>query len=493
MKKILSTILALSLAFSAVACAGKKQPESMIDGSGSVEFSQSQSSSEVIDYPESPSAAPDVSKVPPSSSVVETSSSIVSESSVAPEVESVSSLVPEPEAEPEAEPEPEAEQAVSSKPDPKPSKPTSGEVRSIWITYLELNNILTGKTASQFRSNIANMFEESSDYGLNTVVVQVRPFGDAIYPSKIFPSSYLFNGKEGKVGEVPFDALEIMIEEADRFGLRIEAWINPYRVRNKPGNTMSSDNPARDMLDSGDAIEFDGTISYNPASEKAQDLIVDGVVEIMENYDIDAIHFDDYFYPTTSASFDKTSYNEYKNGGGTKALASWRRMNVTNLIRKVHDAMEATDDTVLFGISPQGNMNNNYDVQYVDIKEIVSAGLIDYLCPQMYFGFQNAICPYGATTKAFSDIVKGTDVKLYVGLATFKFGKEDTWAGAGKNEWKNTTDILAQQVEYARELAGYDGFVLYRYDSTFGPSTYYGNNAPTAQIKKELDHLQDIF
>ncbi|MEG0853389.1 MAG: family 10 glycosylhydrolase [Angelakisella sp.] len=464
MKRTLSIILATLLCFSAVGCSGgeKPQDDTIHSGSGVVAFTSS--SSEEVQPPaqaESPAAA---------------------ESSV------------------EAE-QPTASEAPTPAPSPAPSpsvpvatRPGVDEVRSVWISYLELQGLMTGNSSSQFRSEIADVFKTGADFGLNTVVLQVRPFADAIYPSEIFPQSYLFTGKEGHVGEAPYDALAIAIEEARKCGLRLEAWINPYRIRNSASRDLSSDNPAEAMLESGDAVKMGEVITYNPASTKAQELIVNGVVEIVKNYDVDAIHFDDYFYPTTDAAFDKDDYSAYKSSGGTKSLAAWRRSNVTALIRKVHDAIEATKPSVLFGISPQGNMQNNLNAQFVDVEEIVKAGLVDYICPQMYFGFQNSGCPYGSTIKDFNMMTRGTDVKVYVGLATYKFGTADSWAGEGKNEWIGTTDILKRQVEAARELSCYGGFVLYRYDSTFRHKSFFsGYPSVWPQVESELSNLKMLL
>ncbi len=523
MKKALSIVIAISMLLSVVACSKTPDPpkENMVASSAPIDyFTADKSSASSQINPESPSANVDSSSQAPSSSssqVPSSSSSQASSSSSTQASSSSSSQTPSSsssqavsssstqapsQSSSQASSSSEPEVSSSSTPEvddsPKDSnsaEPPPDEVRSVWISYLEYGNMLRGQSASQFRSNMSDVFETISDYGLNTVVVHVRPFGDAIYDSDIFPTSYIFDGTEGNIGDVPFDALQIMVEEADRYDLRIEAWINPYRVRNDDSKPMASDNPAIEMMSDGsrDVIKFGETITYNPASEKSQDLIVAGVAEIVENYDIDAIHFDDYFYPTTDPAFDSADYNAYLNSGGNLSLANWRRDNVTDLIRKVYNEINSIDPSVDFGISPQGNNDNNYSMQYVDIQEIVDEGLIDYLCPQIYFGFDNDICPYAETTDLFNEIVRGTDVDLYVGLATFKFGNVDTWAGSGKNEWLNTTDIIARQVEYARTVSDYEGFILYRYDSTFAPSSYYGSNSQSNQAETEMDNLKDLL
>ena len=355
----------------------------------------------------------------------------------------------------------------------KTSHAVSGEVRGVWISYLEFLGKAQNKSRAEFSAMISDMFETAADFGLNTVFVQVRPFGDALYSSGIFPWSYVLTGTEG---EAPgYDPLAVMVSAARAEGLRIEAWINPYRVRAAGSSrALSDDNPAVKSLSSGDgtAIAYNGGVFYNPASQAARDLITEGVVEIIKNYDIDGIHFDDYFYPTTDTAFDSADYAAYKSGGGTLALADWRRENVTKLVRQVYNAIKNTDSSVLFGISPQARMDVNYNTQYADVAAWAGEGIVDYLCPQIYFGFDHATQPFATRADEWEKLVRGTGVTLYIGLAAYKCGVTDNYAGdAGKNEWTQNDDILAQMVEYSREKSGYGGFVIYRYDSLFSPES----------------------
>ena len=366
------------------------------------------------------------------------------------------------------------------------------EVRAIWLSYLDLKAMLltSGDQSAgekQFTKNIETAFDNMQALGLNTVIAQVRPFSDALYECELFPWSYLAAGAEGK--DPVFDPLEIMVEQAHARGMRLEAWINPYRVRNGANTReMSASNPANAMLKTGDAIQYNGAITYNPASKKAQRLIVDGVKEIVENYDVDGIHFDDYFYPTTDMAFDKASYQSYRSAGGTLDQADWRRQNVNDLVKAVYAAIKEIDEDVVFGISPQGNMDNNYNNQFIDVEEwLTEDGYIDYICPQIYFGFQNSTCPYAETVKAWDQQITN-DVKLYVGLAPYKIGLEDTYAGNGKWEWANNDDLLARMVETARESENYQGFSLFRYDSVFCPQSDVKND-----VKQEVNNLKDVL
>lgn len=364
------------------------------------------------------------------------------------------------------------------------------EVRGVWISYLDFYSLAQEQSQSSFTTNINSAFKTISSYGLNTVFVQVRPFGDALYDSEIFPWSYVLTGTEGE--NPGFDPLEIMVSAAKKYGLRIEAWINPYRVLAVGSTrTLSDSNPAVQAIRQGKdtAILYNGGIFYNPASKTARALITQGVVELVENYDIDGIHFDDYFYPTTDDAFDAVYYREYRSAGGSLFQADWRRENVNTLVRQVYAAVKAADASVLFGISPQARMDNNYNSQYADVEKWLSnSGYVDYICPQIYFGFDNDSVPYSSTLALWDKMARGSDIALYVGLAVYKCGVSDKWAGSGANEWANCTSMLRDMVEEARDASAYQGFLLYRYDSLFNPES-----AVKSHISKERANLQAIF
>ncbi|MBR5485821.1 MAG: family 10 glycosylhydrolase [Oscillospiraceae bacterium] len=364
----------------------------------------------------------------------------------------------------------------------------TGEIKAIWISYLDFLTLMQGKSQSQFTSSIGNAFDKIKSTGLNTVIVQVRPFGDALYDSKYFPWSYIASGTEGV--SPGYDPLKIMIREAHNRGLQIEAWVNPYRIRiGGYTKAICDDNIAMEWYRSGtgDVVKYNGGFYYNPGSEKAQNLIVKGVVEIVENYDVDGIHFDDYFYPTTDTAFDKTTY---KNSGTSLSLADWRRENVNKLVKATYSAIKKVDSSVRFGISPQGNFSNNYNQQYSDVELWMrKSGYVDYICPQLYWAFKHKTAPYKSMVAEWDSKVRSSDVELYIGLAAYKIGTaEASYAGEGVNEWKTNSNILARMVETARTADNYGGFMLFRYDSLYNPSS-----GVSAQVKKELSNLKEVL
>ncbi len=359
------------------------------------------------------------------------------------------------------------------------------ELRAVWFSYLTLEPMAKGRTQAQFTQAAAAAFQNVAQLGCNTVFVQVRPFGDALYDSQYFPWSSYLTGEEGQ--NPGYDPLEILCNLADEYNLRIEAWINPYRVRAAYATTpMSAQNPAKQWLDAGtgDALSWNQGVYYNPASEKAQELIVNGVREVVQNYDVDGIHFDDYFYPTTDSAFDAASYQA---SGSSLSQADWRRENVNQLIRRVYAAIKEVDPDCIFGISPQGNNRINYEEQYADTALWLSTpGYVDYICPQIYYGYQNSTCPYAETVAQWDDMIQTEGIRLYVGLAAYKLGQEDTWAGQGKQEWIGTTDLLARMVRTARGAQHYGGVALYPYESLFPAQ-------PTQQLERELQNLGMLF
>ena len=366
------------------------------------------------------------------------------------------------------------------------------EMRAVWISYLDFYGLLQEKSENEFRRNIKSAFSKISNMGLNTVIVQVRPYSDALYYSDIFPMSYVVNGENKESLDPGFDPLEIMVNYAHDYNLKIEAWINPYRIRNANSKSeVSKENPAYSWIQNGDdaVLKYNGGYSYNPASKKAQKLIIKGVEEIVRNYDVDGIHFDDYFYPSTDMSIDEKSYNDYLKNGGILSQADFRRKNVNDLVKNVYRAIKNINPSVTFGISPQGNNSRNYNEQFADVDLWLSqSGYVDYICPQIYFGFNHSDCPFESTLKLWNSKITAQNVKLYVGISCYKVGIEDKWAGEGKNEWISSKNMMKRMVNTSRNCSNYGGFFLYRYDSLFNPAPQVKNH-----MEAEISNLKSIL
>ncbi len=348
---------------------------------------------------------------------------------------------------------------------PKENKTVTEEqyIKAVWITYYELSGFTQDSTEQDFRKKINKAFKELKSNGFNRVTVQVRPFADAFYKSDYFPvSSYCFK-EQGS--ELLFDPLEIMVESAHKYKLSIEAWINPYRVSNSDDFTqLSKNNKAVEWQGTDNLIVCDSGIYFNPASNEVTKLISNGVREIAENYDVDSICFDDYFYPSTDEKIDKSSYASYKKSKGDKSLADWRRENVNKMIQSVYSTVKSVDENITFGVSPASNTESNYNTLYADTQKwCTEKGYVDYICPQIYFGFQNENQPFMKTTKSW---IQMADCTLYVALPLYKAEKEDEFAGDnGKKEFIDNNNIIARQVTYLSKLSDVKGYYVFSYSS----------------------------
>lgn len=336
------------------------------------------------------------------------------------------------------------------------------EKRAVFISYIELGEYIRGKDNNTSKNNINKMLDNIKEDNFNMVILHVRPFSDAIYESSIFPYSRYVTYREGD--NPGYDILKYFLGEAHKRKIEVHAWINPYRVRNTTDTSdISKDNPAYKYLNTNHVkiIENKG-IFYNPASSEVTKLIVDGIVEIVKNYDVDGIHFDDYFYPDDT--IDLENYQEYINAGGTLTLSDYRLNNTTNMIKEVYTAIKSINKNILFGISPEGNINNNYEFNYLDTKKLVSEdGYIDYIMPQIYFGFLNESLPFIDTLHMWNSLIKAPNVKIMPALAFYKAGNNDTFAKSGENEWVENNDIIKKQVLTSRNVNKYNGFCLFRY------------------------------
>lgn len=335
------------------------------------------------------------------------------------------------------------------------------EMRGVWVSYMELSmENESSKTQKAFEDKFTEIAKKCRDRGFNTLIVQVRPFCDALYKSSYFPWSHILTGTQGENPQ--YDALKIMCDICKENNLKIHTWINPYRVSsNETPKKLSDNNPY--IKNSEIGIETDNGIFLDPSSETAQQLICDGIKEIAENYDIDGIQFDDYFYPTGDESFDKKQYEDYIEKYGKEncmSLDNWRTQNVNTLICKVYRTIKSVDSSVEFGISPQGNINNN-DGLYADVKSWCTCkGFVDYICPQIYFSLENPALTFEDCLDSWTSLDFDENVKLYVGLGGYKAGNGDY----DEETWLSSDSILADEYGILSNNKSVNGFMLYSYN-----------------------------
>lgn len=330
------------------------------------------------------------------------------------------------------------------------------DFRGLWVaTVLNIDYPSQATIDSEIlKAEALKILDHAEAMGMNAVFLQVRPTADALYKSKYFPISKYLTGAQGQSPSDAFDPLAFWIAEAHSRGIELHAWINPYRITKKTANEAKHDfaslvdnHPAR--VNTSWVVKYtDGNLYFDPGIPEVRNLVIAGALEIIENYDIDGIHFDDYFYPGKDFD-DKASFAKY--GAGFTDLGSWRRENVNILIRDLSKAIKEKSSDVRFGISPVGiwaNSNTDprgsdtkglqscYD-QYADTRTWVKENWIDYIAPQIYWNIGFEIADYSKLLKWWSETAAGTDVDLYIGHAAYRTGNTDPaspWYGVEEIE-----------------------------------------------------------
>ena len=353
----------------------------------------------------------------------------------------------------------------------------NSEMRAVWVPYLSLDMSKDAdKSEAAFRKKFDDIVAKAKSSGMNTLIVHVRPFGDSLYPSAYFPWSHLISGTQGQ--NPGYDPLAYMIQATHAAGMQFHAWVNPLRVQlsGLPG-TLSADNPytkwSNDASKPNWTMIFEGKKYYNPGIADVRTYIADGVKEIVQNYDVDGVQFDDYFYPTQASSIDSLSYH---NSGSTLALLDWRRQNISQLVARVYQNIKAVKPNVVFGISPQGNVQNDLNMGADVYTWCSKSGYIDYICPQIYVNFSSAALPFNATVQKWRDMTTNPNIKLYIGLGLYKAG-----SSADSGTWLKSSSIISQQIQAARSLKA-DGFMLYSWAYL-----------DCAQTKTEMQNVQSVL
>lgn len=348
---------------------------------------------------------------------------------------------------------------------PAPS-PAPAEMRAIWVSCYDYTSA-AGKTRAQYKTITDKMFKNIKSNGFSTAFVHLRANSDAFYKSEIYPYSSFIAGKEG--ASLAFDPFEVLLESAKANGISVHGWINPFRASTKnDASLLSAANPAKKILDSdnsdGRVCILPNGIYFNPAHTENHKLILDGVREILTKYDVDGIHIDDYFYPSTDASIDAKQYSAYKESSGKLSLAKWRVANVNAFVSALYSAVKAVDSSLIVSISPSGQIDKTLSESYADCREWLSKkGYADIIIPQIYFGFEHQTQDFKKLLNQWASLPRHSSVTLICGIAGYKCAKEDAYAGTGKKEWQSSSDILSRQLTAIRANKNYGGFVMFSY------------------------------
>ena len=332
------------------------------------------------------------------------------------------------------------EQPVSPTPEPAPTPTADTTMRGVWLSYIELDEMLSNANPATATAAIQHAMDVCVSAGLNAVFFHTRAHGDAYYPSAVWPPAETAQSVMAK----GFDPLACAVTEAHKRGLELHAWINPYRLGTKP-------------TEAGVSFEKSGVWYLAPNDPVARQSILDGVREILTNYAVDGIHFDDYFYPAGMANVAEP-FEDVPDGAD---VTLWRQTQVDTLVSGVYGLCHQYGK--VFGVSPMADVERGQTEAYADATRwMTAAGYIDYICPQLYTGFRHQTKPFLPLLQQWMQLPRRKNIKLYIGLALYKVGlEEDPYAGTGADEWNVDADIIPRQIKAIKDVT--DGYVLFRY------------------------------
>jgi uncharacterized lipoprotein YddW (UPF0748 family) len=353
------------------------------------------------------------------------------------------------------------------------------EFRAVWISSVVNLDFPSNKkfTTSQQQKEFVKILDEHQKNGMNAVIVQVRPAGDALYPSSLAPWSEWLSDKQGEMPKPYYDPLSFMIKEAHKRGMEFHAWFNPFRAAfniSKIEN-LSAKNIYHKQKDW--FVNYGNQAVFNPGIPEVREHIVEVISEVVMRYDIDAVHLDDYFYPYPNAKngdfMDTLAYKTYRDGtlvqyDSLERIAHWRRNNINSFVKTLSKAIKNIKPYVKFGISPFGVWRNKkedpngsetfatmtcYDQLYADTKLWLEKGWLDYLAPQIYFSRGYKVVPYGNllewwTKNSFSR-------HIYIGQAAYKINNNHD-----KN-WENPAEV-PKQIRLNRTYSEAKGSIFFR-------------------------------
>lgn len=337
-------------------------------------------------------------------------------------------------------------------------------IHACWLPYTELNpkKLLD---INDYRAYLHSLLQPLKRLSVTDLFVQVRPFADAIYPSGLFEPSGSVVASRGD--PLPFDFFSVILEQAAQLGFHVHAWINPYRILSDLRQIDSIDPTSQVGLllqepGTESILKTNSGLYLQPASNRAQKLILDGVRELLRGYSISGIHLDDYFYPPDAAGGDDVWYNAYRRSGGTLLKPHWRREQINTLLRAIYRLVHGCNEALVVSVSPAGDIDRDLSVHAADAALwAAEPGYCDWLIPQLYFGFRHATLPFATTAARWKTLCGGGPVQLLAGLAVYKVGKTDAYAGTkGADEWIENANLLAEQVNRIRAL-GFGGVALY--------------------------------
>jgi uncharacterized lipoprotein YddW (UPF0748 family) len=359
---------------------------------------------------------------------------------------------------------------------PKPSVPTVPGVKTgkamkgAWVSTvfnLDWPSAASAGNADKQKKEFDSMLDKLQAAGFNSVFVQVRPSGDALYPSQLVPWSKVLTGTQGK--DPGYDPLEYIVSAAHSRGMQLHAWFNPFRATTDDKTTGLAANHVAKLHPEW-IVKADSKQYINPGIPEARQHIIDTVMEVVRGYDIDGVHLDDYFYPSNVTFADDAAFKTY-NSGAIASKGDWRRDNINQFIRELGSEIHAVKPEASYGVSPFGVWRNKkadstgsdttagvsaYDDMYADVRTWIQNGWVDYVAPQIYWSLSFSAARYDKLVDWWVNEVSGTDVKLYIGQASYKVG--DTKQTA---EWQSGEQII-NQLKYNEKYDEVAGSIMFR-------------------------------
>lgn len=355
------------------------------------------------------------------------------------------------------------------------------EIRGVWVSTVSNIDIGQHTTDALYKKEITDILNRVQSLNMNTVFFQVRSMNDAMYPSELAPYSRYIKGMQG-LG-LDWDILRFVIDEAHKRGIELHAWLNPYRVANMITETTKEEmlatlhadnfakqNPHLVLKQTNAAAGGQASFILDPGRPEVRDYLNDVIEELLVNYsDIDGIHFDDYFYVTTTQ--DSDTYTNY-NPTNISSLSNWRRNNVDIMIKSVHDMIEdfniEKDLHIKFGVSPGGIWANksthtdgsnttgwqSYSSLYADTRKWVKEEWLDYIVPQLYWDFTQPSASFAVLVDWWADVARGTNVDLIIGLGFYRYTDNTPW---------EDENIIPEQLRYISQYEEVKGTVTFSY------------------------------
>lgn len=346
------------------------------------------------------------------------------------------------------------------------------EMRAVWIATVANIDWPSQRnlTSKQQRAEMIQMLDSFAALNINTIVFQIRPTADALYTSTLEPWSHWLTGRQGVRPDSFYDPLQFTIEEAHKRFIDVHVWLNPYRVTNSENlDILSKDHlfyKNRNLF-----VKYGGKYYFDPGLDETREFLNRVVADVVERYDVDGIHFDDYFYPyrVKNEEFpDEKSFKMFPRGFAPNQKDDWRRNNVNLVISELQQTIKSIKPWVEFGISPFGVWRNNnvdprgsatqagvqnYDDLYADILKWLQEGTIDYVVPQLYWEIGKKVADYAVLAKWWSDNSYGKN--LYIGLYVSQLGNKQA-----PEAWRKGNE-LARQLQLNKNFNQIDGAVYF--------------------------------